>query len=381
MFYISLEEGENCSTELCKSPFTTLELGGKSVKIRKLQGSYFTVQIDNDDKRNFNSFAKLEIDGINLIIHNLDIDLLPDDELNLRDLLYKSTQISNPFPCLVFFKNLDIAICSCYSLKKITIGSSKRNSIVISNLSEKHCSIYIRQDSISISNESPGLIYVDSNPISGLVDTDFGSVITLSDEYRVVVVNSSELLTEVLTNESNLPPSKFTFSVEAYPCIVAASSLIRPSKLPLTPKSIVTVGREPGNDIWVPAPHVSRVHLKIQLGENSENIEIEDCSTNGTLINQRNLLKSGDKILIPNTYTVINLGKDYKLAICFSKEDEDKFLMIESRNGQKSESQIIEHKTNTNASKGKDLKKFVFWICVIILIMVLVGLVVWNFLL
>ncbi len=378
MFYITLQDGGNLSEELIKSPFIELKLGDQMLKVNKLQSSFFSVKI-NDEKKIFNSFAKLEISGCTVAIQSLDLDLFPAEEFNPRELLVKAVKFNSPFPCLVFFKDLEVAVSSCFSQKKITLGSGQHNTIVLEGLFDTHCSIYIKNNSVNVSNEGNGILYVDSSPITGLVEVDFGSVITLNDKYRVVVVNSENMLNEVLNLETHALPSKFTFSVESYPCLIARSPLIRPLKLPISTNSTITIGREPSNDIWVPAPHVSRVHLRIKVGENFEDIQIEDCSTNGTLVNQT-LLKNGDKILISNTFTVINLGKDLKLGLCFNENDEEKFLSLQkTRDELDSVNEISEEKIDLNASKRKDLKKIIFRICVIILIMVLIGLLIWNF--
>ncbi|HMO17046.1 MAG TPA: FHA domain-containing protein [Oligoflexia bacterium] len=56
-----------------------------------------------------------------------------------------------------------------------------------------------------------------------------------------------------------------------------------PNAIPLRVGQSITVGRDPSHSMWIDAPHISRLHMKIEVKSNG--YEITDYSTNGTRIN------------------------------------------------------------------------------------------------
>jgi len=70
----------------------------------------------------------------------------------------------------------------------------------------------------------------------------------------------------------------------------------------LRPGAIKTVGRAPGADFIVDEALVSRLHCRLEAGDN-DNLEVIDLSsTNGTFVNDKRIeraaLKSGDRLRV-----------------------------------------------------------------------------------
>jgi pSer/pThr/pTyr-binding forkhead associated (FHA) protein len=69
----------------------------------------------------------------------------------------------------------------------------------------------------------------------------------------------------------------------------------------MSPRSIKTVGRAPRADFILDAALVSRLHCRLEAGE--ENLEVVDlASTNGTFVNDKRIerarLSSGDRLRV-----------------------------------------------------------------------------------
>lgn len=372
------DNGETFST-LSKNPITRVNLGNGVVQTVKLFGDHFKLLKDSSESFH-KTFTSAKVFGADIDVYSVDLDLLPDDNFTPITLFKRSFSTAQTFPAIVIFYEQEVSVISCYSLSVINIGSDPSNHICFDQLQPRHVSLYLQKGSITVATPQTVTVRVDAEVITGTSEAEYGSVVTLSDSLRLVVVDSKEILDEVLRVQTTSLPSSFTFTSESFPCIVANSTIIRPQQLPLKRDSVYTVGREPSNDIWVAAPHISRVHCVIRVDQDGETIEIEDQSTNGTVVNNKFLAK-GQKIVLIRELGVIDLGKNLKLVICFSQADKEMF----SQKGPKER----EHVSNVSSSESissefssKQLSAFKrrkLLVGIIILVMLLVGLL-WSFL-
>ncbi|MCS6894112.1 MAG: FHA domain-containing protein [Deltaproteobacteria bacterium] len=382
MFLVEKTSNGILTREVFKNPFLELPIDDNDLKIRKYHGPYMKVYFPDGSEKVANSFFKFTSSGLKLCIYSLDLDFVSIGPSELKDSFYTCFSYVSFYPAILIFKGSEKAICSCYSKKRVLIGSTGREDIVLPELEGISCVMYLKNESLSFSSEGSDKIFVDAHAVSGLIEVDYGSVISLPKDIRIVVVDSENSLQECLKNEDSTLPSKFTFSSVEYPCLVGNNSLIRPPRVLLQPGMSLTIGRESFNDIWIPAPHISRTHCTIKISDDASYFEIEDSSTNGTMVNDR-ILKRGEQVKIDPVFTIVDLGKDFKLAVCYSEKDEAVFknrkreeVSFENDNF-KIEESVLHNKSSNILTLGP--KKWLFRICVIILVMLLIGLLVWNF--
>ncbi len=80
----------------------------------------------------------------------------------------------------------------------------------------------------------------------------------------------------------------------------------------LAPQSIKTIGRATGADFVVDAPLVSRVHCRLEAGD--DRLEVIDlASTNGTFVNDKRVdrarLESGDRLRVGRVELTVGPGE------------------------------------------------------------------------
>ena len=141
----------------------------------------------------------------------------------------------------------------------------------------------------------------------------------------------SEFELSVVQNEAELEELGVGYeeteevALEEFPCIFAFGEEVQPERISLRSGIRMSVGRDPANDIWINAPHISRTHLEFTWdGENT--VWVLDTSSNGTIFNGRRLDSN-----VPHAFTaetggplMLDLSAGFKLEICFGQSEQER---------------------------------------------------------
>lgn len=93
------------------------------------------------------------------------------------------------------------------------------------------------------------------------------------------------------------------FSPDPRAELVVTGGIAVGMKFPLI-KEVCTIGRKEGNDICLQDPNISRIHARIEQGDQDYTL-VDMGSTNGTFVNGKRVIKatvkSGDNIKVGKT--------------------------------------------------------------------------------
>lgn len=175
-----------------------------------------------------------------------------------------------------------------YELERddITIGRGSKNVIVIrdNEVSRDHCKLIRNGDDYHVidGESSNGTFINGQRATGGAWPLRPGSVLELGDsitfEYErlnLPAFGARLKTTETLARPDVETPARHYITVTAGPGLGHIFPL---------DDIIITVGREPGNDITLPDPEVSRYHLRLRKEKRGYSAE-DMGSTNGTLLN------------------------------------------------------------------------------------------------
>ena len=113
-------------------------------------------------------------------------------------------------------------------------------------------------------------------------------------------------------------------ATKSYPCVISESDSVRPNRFTFEKNNHALVGRDPASDIWIAASHISRTQAEVALRPDGK-IDVTDMSSNGTFLNTTRLPR-GIPVTLPEGVSVIDLNNGLTLGVCFSKDDEVRFL-------------------------------------------------------
>lgn len=211
----------------------------------------------------------------------------------------------------------------------LTIGRSTSADVVIPipEVSGKHLRVMFDNADFAIEDlESTNGTWISGKKLQGrsTITPDESIMIARllhisileNDKFEQSFSNRQAILEELVTDISELNIPKF-------PCVISTAKVARPSRLALELNKTISLGRDPGSDMWLGAPFISRHHCQITL-VNGNIIEIEDTSTNGTYYDD-GVLKSGMKLLIQENAKVLNFGGGITVAVCLTEEQEKNY--------------------------------------------------------
>ena len=195
---------------------------------------------------------------------------------------------------------------SIYELEDdiVTIGRGHRNSIVVQDneVSREHCQLVRHEDGYELQDAgSSNGTFVNGHPADeGWLLPD-GCLIEMGDTITFEYIDSTEQGTAEAAISSNSHagyPSEP--ELQAY-LVVRLQSQQEHEVYPLLDETIL-VGRDFDNDIVIPEPEMSRVHMQLTYGTGGYVVE-DMGSTNGTAVNGKRLtspisLKSDDLIQV-----------------------------------------------------------------------------------
>ena len=272
--------------------------------------------------------AELDLGDVTTFITALDVDLqpfseLPPDRAAIKTLRRALTSPSPKLPAVALHGQMPVYV-SFNPAQGLLVGRSRKCALRLdaSDVSSEHARIDFEDGKFYVEDLSStnGTFLVTSKgneKVNGRVEVPPGDKISVGEGFNLSCVSSIEDI-----NKLNLSLSSDIISPEerVYPCVMSSSEFVRPSQLVLTPGGKVSIGRDPANDIWVGAPHISRHHSDIMLDHNGA-VRIVDHSSNGTFLNGERLESEVPVRLLPGN-AAIDLSSGISIVVCFSKDDE-----------------------------------------------------------
>lgn len=268
--------------------------------------------------------ANISLGDVRVHITALDNDLrlFPDEAPDLAGLriVRKALSQSSPlFPAVAVLGATPLFV-SFSGDEPLIIGRSRKCALRLesSDISSEHARVGFENGQLWIEDlGSTNGTFIGSERVAGRQVFSVGEIVKIGGDYRLAAVQNPQDIAALKIYRDEFPEQ--STSREVFPCIISESELIRPARFAMSEGSVISVGRDPTNDIWVGAPHISRKHLEISTSDLGI-VEICDLSSNGTFINGE-MLPKGSKIELPRERTIIDLNEGVSLILCYSKED------------------------------------------------------------
>lgn len=304
------------------------------VRIMKGLGREFVCEPVNrqsgDDSRvapfegSYSGEGSFQLGDVRLHVTSLDIDLMPvheesPDRSGVRVLRRSLTQGTSVFPALAVMGNLAI-FQSFPPDQPVVIGRSRRCGLRLdaADVSREHSRIGWDGDRFWVEDlGSTNGTRVGGERISGRVFLADRDTVEIGAEFTLMPVSKPEDVVRL-----NLKEPRRAAAVQQhteYPCLVSFSETIRPATFPLSGSGRISIGRDPANDIWIGAAHVSRTHAEI-YPNSAGGFEIIDQSSNGLLVDGERVPK-GMPYELPQWMCSIDFTEGYILTLCFNSAD------------------------------------------------------------
>jgi pSer/pThr/pTyr-binding forkhead associated (FHA) protein len=274
--------------------------------------------------------AELNLGTLTLHITSLDSDLLlrdgeAPDRAGIRAFRRASSYPSPFFPAVVIAGAQPI-IFSFDPETPLLVGRSNQCPLRLesADISSQHAKIGFENGQFWIEDlGSKNGTFVNNQQVAGRVEVAPGTLIVLGREISIVGVIDERQIGEALRGGTET--GEFEKPVEVrYPVLLSLSEVARPARFALPVGETIHIGRDPTSDIWLGAPHVSRLHMTITLKENGEFV-VHDYSTNGTFYGNTPFAKAVD-VVLPFGSHAFDFGGGVTLSICSDGASEQKFI-------------------------------------------------------
>lgn len=277
----------------------------------------------------FEGNAVLDLGRIRLQITAVDCDLtLKDNEApdraGVRILRQACSARSPLFPAVVV-QGAHPLVMSFPLEQSIYIGRSKQCALRLdsADISARHARMGFENGDFWVEDlGSTNGTFVDNQQISGRVSVKPGVAIVLGREISILGVTSEDQITRVAAVPAIIESRPIEKS-PSFPVLVSLSQVARPARVVLKPGAQVRIGRDPASDMWLGAPHISRLHCAVAMDDRGE-IAVSDHSTNGTA-HDGGILRKGDLLDVGLRPRVFDFGGGVTVALCFSSEEEETF--------------------------------------------------------
>ena len=217
------------------------------------------------------------------------------------------------FPAVVVNGDKPIFV-SIGSKKSLTIGRSRLCFLRLSasDLGQEHCRVASDGQKLLVDALTDYLpVRIDNDRVGTRRIWSKGEVLYLGKEVELLPLYDESDLTSI-SRYINFRATKNAVSDNA-PMLIGQSVTIKPSRVALALGKAITVGRDPTNDIWINAGHISRHHAVIAYVEEGK-LEVKDLSSNGTLLNGQRLPR-GENIEVPLEGTILDFGEGAKICV------------------------------------------------------------------
>lgn len=277
----------------------------------------------------YDGTATLELGKVRLHVTAIDCDLLlrdneAPDRAGVRVLRQACGAEIPVFPAVVV-RGAQPLVMSFVPEQPIYIGRSKQCALRLdsADISARHARMGFENGEFWIEDlGSTNGTFVNNQQISGRVNIAAGVPVVLGREISVFGVTAEEQIgraaqvPSVVMRRPDVEPVSF-------PALVSLSQVARPARLLLKPGTVVKIGRDPASDMWLGAPHVSRLHCAVTMTD-SGSLTVTDHSTNGTAYDG-GLLRKGDLLNVGSTPRVFDCGGGLTVGLCFTQAEEETF--------------------------------------------------------
>lgn len=273
--------------------------------------------------------AEIDLGLVKLSIASLDLDLQlkemeAPDRAGVRVLRTACVSKSPTFPAVVIKSNPHFVV-SFSADQTLLVGRHRHCQVRLDakEVAERHARIGYESGQFWVEDlGSTSGTFVGGQQISGRVNIKAGMPIFLGKVIQLFGATSQEQVTGAI--EASVVADRIEISEAQYPLLISQSPAARPAKIILKPGVSIVLGRDPGCDMWLGAPHVSRRHCVVQVNK-AGYVSIVDESTNGTA-HAKGILRKGDELQVGMKPTVLDFGADVTVGVCFSQADEQKFV-------------------------------------------------------
>jgi pSer/pThr/pTyr-binding forkhead associated (FHA) protein len=317
------------------------------------------------NKENFCEYSeKIDVGKVEITITSLDSDLFVKENEALDKIavkvLRKVAVTSSPlYPAVLIPEVQHTIALSIHPDQQIIVGRSGECALRLdsSAVSAQHAKISFSRGSFWVEDlGSTNGTFVNGQQISGRTEIAPGIPITIGRETAIIGVINKEQLIEAqkLYQNESITDDEYSLRDEApeyltkgyspqssrdkrelrqegsdveirnYPIVVSTSEFARPARLVLKRNFIINIGRDPSNEFWIGAPHISRKHCSVTYTSDGE-ITITDYSTNGTVYGD-GILRKGDTLMVEGKPRVLDFRGGVTVAVCFTQEQEDTFI-------------------------------------------------------
>lgn len=338
MIFIRRPQGLIGSSDTAHVVIEDLRQIGIQIRLFRDLGRKFRCKPVSEDQRSFppgvldgtyDGQASIDLGPVRLFITSLDFDLIlketePPDRAGVRVLRQACANPGPLFPAVVV-RGTPPMVVSFVPDNPIYIGRSKQCALRLdqADISARHARLGYEGGEFWVEDlGSTNGTFVNQQQISGRVNVAPGSTIILGRDISIAGVATQEQLqaAAAVSPEAGRSPM---VQERKFPILVSMSEVARPQRLVLSPGMNVTIGREPGCEMWLGAPHVSRKHCVVSVAKNGT-ISIQDSSTNGTAYD-RGVLRKGEILPVMNTPQVLDFGGGVTVAVCFDENQERDF--------------------------------------------------------
>jgi pSer/pThr/pTyr-binding forkhead associated (FHA) protein len=284
------------------------------------------------NEKTFTDKAELDLEVLRIQILALDTDLCVKEGETLEQagvrVLHRSCAFGSPyFPALAVIGKASSFVFSFARDQAISVGRARSNIIRLDSLevSSQHARVGYDEENFWIEDlGSTNGTFLNSQQVAGRVPLPTASPAVIARNTTLIGIMSEEQLNQRHTTSEVAHVAEERVS---FPIVISTSEVARPAKLVLLPGESYKIGRDPSSDMWLGAPHVSRLHCEVSFGLNGE-VTITDSSTNGTLYRE-GVLRNADSIVTSSEARVFGFGGAISIAVCFNEEQER--IFTESR--------------------------------------------------
>ncbi len=306
---------------------------GRKFYCKVVNNSKADVSIPVALEQAYENYAELDLKEVNLKITVLDSDLIfkPDESADKAASRIVKTAFSRSAPLYPALVMNDVyPVVQSFSMEQpFIVGKSRRSDFRLEGegIASEHLRISYVDAKLMLENlNSNYMSKINGEQFFDTRHVNFGDLIELGNllSFNIICdekdLNKIPSLQEIAAKEITTQNNN-----EQYPCIVTKNDRIYPKRIFLNNFEKIKIGRDPTSHLWINAPHVSREHLLISR-ENALKIFLEDNSSNGTSLNGKQLIRQEKKEILNPTLSIISLGNQYEIALCYSKEQEDAYL-------------------------------------------------------
>ena len=264
--------------------------------------------------------AEIKWGDLNLHIVTLDLDLALAATLNpeisgamLLNEVFEGKVTR--FPAVAVIGERPVVV-SFRPGQEILVGKSRKCAVRLdaSDVSFEHALIKFENDKFYVSDlGSSAGTKIEGVPVKEETSWQIDQNLRIGTKVHLLPLQSDRDLAKI--GIAGVQSCVFEKSERKFPYIVAMTPDVRPRNLVIPEDRVITIGRDPTNDIWLGAAHISRKHAELELLSNGV-LKIKDTSSNGTFF-YGDRLPYGEYFDLPNDNLELDFSEDVVLKVLF----------------------------------------------------------------